>query len=155
MMNLIEQLKRHEGFEPDYYQCTANKKTIGYGRNVDDNPFSKDELKFLGRSEFDVEPITEYEAEYLLLNDVNAVIEKIKPLLPWQNLCAPRQAVCVNMAFNLGTNGFYKFKKMLAAINDSFYERAAREMINSRWAKQVPNRANELAIQMHTGEWHE
>ena len=61
MMNLIEQLKRHEGFRSDYYQCSADKKTIGYGRNVDNNPFSSEELKMLGRDEFTAEPMTEDE----------------------------------------------------------------------------------------------
>ena len=153
MINLIEQLKVHEGFEPDYYQCTANKRTIGYGRNVDNNPFSTKELEFLGRDEFIDEPMTEEEAEHLLENDVNEVTALIKDHLPWADLCPARQGVCVNMAFNLGVSGFFKFKNMIAAMNDCYYEKAANEMLNSRWAKQVTNRANELAIQMDSGEW--
>ena len=58
MMNLIEQLKEHEGFRANYYLCSSNKKTIGYGRNLDNNPFSNKELAILGRSEFDAQPIT-------------------------------------------------------------------------------------------------
>lgn len=152
-MNLIEQLKRHEGFRDDYYHCTANKKTIGYGRNVDNNPFSIKELKILGRDCFTAEPMTEDEAEQLLLNDVNEVIELIKHHLLWDELCFARQAVCVNMAFNLGVSGFLRFKNMLSAINNCFYEKAALEMLDSRWAKQVSNRANELAVQMDSGAW--
>lgn len=152
-MNLIEQLKRHEGFESDYYQCTADKRTIGYGRNVDDNPFSKAELEMLGREDFDIEPMTEDEAEELLVNDVNSVIDKIKPLLPWAELCPSRQAVCANMAFNLGTYGFSKFKKMIAALHDKAYAKAAVEMLDSRWAEQVYQRASDLSWQMKDGEW--
>ena len=152
-MNLIEQLKVHEGFEDNFYQCTADKRTIGYGRNVDDNPFTKAELEMLGREDFDLEPMTKDEAEFLLENDVNAVIAKIKPLLPWGDLCPARQAVCANMAFNLGSYGFSKFKNMIKAINEQFYEKASVEMMDSRWARQVSNRANELAIQMHSGNW--
>lgn len=153
MMNLIEQLKRHEGFEEDYYQCTANKKTIGYGRNVEANPFSSKELAFLGRDEFIDEPMTEEEAEFLLVNDVNEVTALIQDHLPWSDMNLARQAVCVNMAFNLGVSGFFKFKNMLRALNDCYYEKAAVEMLDSRWAKQVSNRANELAVQMSTGAW--
>lgn len=153
MMNLIEQLKQQEGFEEDYYQCTANKKTIGYGRNVDANPFSTKELAYLGRDCFNTEPMTREEAEFLLVNDVNEVTELIKDHLPWADLCPARQAVCVNMAFNLGVSGFFKFKNMIRAINKACYKEAAIEMLDSRWARQVSNRANELALQMSTGAW--
>lgn len=153
MMTLIEQLKQHEGFRGNYYFCTANKKTIGYGRNVDNNPFSQAELDELGRCDFNDQPMTEEEAELLLLNDVNEVIELIKPNLPWKDLGYARQAVCVNMAFNIGVSGFLKFKNMIAALNDAFYEKAAVEMLDSKWAKQVPNRAQELALQMDSGDW--
>jgi lysozyme len=153
MMNLIEQLKRHEGFRSDYYQCSADKKTIGYGRNVDNNPFSSEELKMLGRDVFTVEPMTEDEAEQLLLNDVNGVVSNIDGHLPWVLLGSARQAVCVNMAFNLGVVGFLKFKNMITAINDCYYEKAAVEMLDSRWAKQVGGRSEELAIQMNLGTW--
>ena len=114
LMNLIKQLKGHEGFKGDYYICTGGKKTIGFGRNVENNPFSEEELKMLGRTEFKEMPMTEEEAEVLLMNDVNSVIYQIKPMLPWNELCSSRQAVCVNMAFNLGVEGFSKFKHTLA-----------------------------------------
>ena len=152
-MNLIDQLKRHEGFRSDYYQCTADKKTIGYGRNVDNNPFSTKELEFLGRDVFCEKPMIEEEAEYLLLNDVNEIVELIKDHLPWGKLCPVRQAVCVNMAFNIGVSGFFKFKNMLRALNDFHFEKAAIEMLDSKWANQVTKRACELALQMDAGKW--
>lgn len=153
MINLIEQLKEHEGFEPDYYQCAAGKKTIGYGRNVDDNPFSPKELNMLGRDEFNCNPMTEEEAEILLVNDVKAVEAIIKDHLPWANLCFARQAVCLNMAFNLGVSGFFQFKNMLRAIHKECFKEAAIEMLDSKWADQVGDRANELAKQMCVGLW--
>lgn len=153
MMNLIEQLQKHEGFVDNYYECTAGKKTIGYGRNVDANPFSSNELAILGRCEFDEEPMTEDEAEQLLLNDVNEIAVLIKDHLPWSELCSARQAVCINMAFNLGVSGFFKFKNMIRAIKKECYKEAAIEMFDSRWASQVASRSDELAMQMSTGEW--
>lgn len=153
MMNLIEQLKAHEGFESNYYKCTAQKKTIGYGRNVENNPFSEDELKVLGRTEFDDQPMTEEEAELLLVNDIERVKKDIQHKLKWNELSKPRQAVCINMAFNLGVAGFFNFRNMILALDDCYYERAAREMLDSLWAKQVKGRAEQLATQMYTGEW--
>lgn len=152
-MNLIEQLKRHEGFRDDYYQCTANKKTIGYGRNVDNNPFTDDELKMLGREDFCLEPMTEEEAEFLLVNDVKAIHNAIYNNVRLSRLNLARQAVCVNMAFNLGINGFLRFKNMIKAIKADEFEQAANEALDSRWASQVGNRATELATQLATGEW--
>ena len=153
MMNLIEQLKRHEGFRDNYYQCTANKQTIGYGRNVENNPFSKKELEMLGRDCFSDEPMTEDEAEQLLVNDVNEVIESIKSQMPWEKLCPARQAVCVNMAFNIGASGFFKFRNMIRAIRKACYKEAAIEALDSKWANQVGSRADELARQLSTGDW--
>ena len=153
MMNLIEQLKVHEGFEANYYQCTAGKKTIGYGRNVEDNPFSSKELALLGRCEFDETPMTEDEAEQLLVIDVNEVTVLIKDHLPWDELNSARQAVCINMAFNLGVTGLFKFKNMMRAIRKQCYREAAIEMLDSRWANQVGSRADDLAQQMNAGNW--
>lgn len=152
-MNLIEQLKLHEGFRSDFYLCSAGKKTIGYGRNVENNPFSQEELNHLGRSEFLLEPMTEDEAEYLLVNDVKAVEIKLQTLPFWNDLSSARKAVCLNMAFNLGVAGFFQFKNMISALSGAFYERAAREMLDSKWATQVKQRAECLSAQMLTGEW--
>ena len=153
MMILLEQLKEHEGFRGNYYLCTANKKTIGYGLNVDNNPFSNEELKQLGRCEFDTQPMTKDEAEVLLENDIDKVIVLIKDHLPWDALCEARKAVCANMAFNLGVSGFFKFKNMISAINKACFIEAAAEMANSRWAQQVGYRADCLVMQMATGKW--
>lgn len=152
-MNLIEQIKAHEGFRGDYYCCTAGKKSIGYGRNVENNPFSHDELVYMGRNVFSVEPMTKDEAEYLLINDLNNVIESLKDKISLDSLSKPRKAVCINMAFNLGVNGFMGFKKMLSALSEFDYDKAATEMLDSRWADQVKSRSTTLALQMSTGEW--
>lgn len=154
-MNLIDQLKRHEGFRGNYYQCTAKKKTIGYGRNVDNNPFSKKELKMLGRVDFNSVPMTKEEAEKLLKNDVNKTIELIKDRLPWDELSDARKAVCVNMAFNLGITGFLRFRNMQRALRKHCYKEAAIEMADSLWHKrsQVGNRSEELILQMDSGDW--
>lgn len=154
-MNCIEQLKLHEGFRGDYYQCTANKKTIGYGRNVENNPFTADECKLLGLPErsFSSQPMTETEAELILANDFESVSQSLVEKIDLEDHNAARQAVIINMAFNLGVNGLLKFKNMLAAFDAKLYKQAADEMLDSRWAKQVGHRAEELAEQMETGSW--
>ena len=124
---LLPQLKRHEGLRLHPYKCPADKWTIGYGRNLEDRG------------------ITEAEAEYLLVNDVDETINQLSAMPGYNNADTKRKAVLVNMAFQMGVTGVKQFKNMWAAIENQDYEEAAAEMLNSRWAGQTPNRASELA----------
>jgi len=136
-MELIEQLKRHEGFRSKPYLCTAGKTTIGYGRNLDDVGITKDE------------------AETLLKHDINTAIAQLIARYPFvDNLDTVRFDCLINMCFNLGITRLSKFKKMWAAIEQGSYRRASEEMMDSKWAKQVGLRAEELAYQMLTGEYY-
>lgn len=131
----IEQVKRHEGFRRHPYYCTAKKFTIGYGRNLDD----------VG--------ITEEEAGELLKNDITECQAGVNKNIS-VDLCNPaRVGVLVNMAYNLGLKGLMAFSKMIAKVEKGDFNGAAEEMLDSRWAQQVPNRAQSLALQMQTGEW--
>ncbi len=69
----------------------------------------------------------------------------------WSGLNLPRQAVLLNMSYNLGVGGLMGFPHMLASAEAGDYSRAADEMLNSKWARQVRNRANRLAGQMESG----
>jgi len=134
----IEQLKKHEGFRTHAYKCTSGKWTIGYGRNIDEDGGPG---------------ITEEEAEHLLLNDLVTYRTGCEQEIAFfEDLDLVRQDTLVNMAFNMGVAGLLKFRNMLKAIQDKDWERAGREMLNSRWARQVGRRAEELSLQMVTGE---
>lgn len=136
MTKLIEQIKRHEGLRLKPYNCTAGKLTIGYGRNLESNG------------------ITEYEAEILLHHDINGVYNKLRLALKfWPQLNDARRNVLINMGFNIGTHGLLGFKKTLKLVEEGKYNLAAIEMLDSKWAKQVPDRALELSVQMDTGEF--
>lgn len=131
---LLPQLKRHEGLRLKPYRCTKGKLTIGYGRNLDD----------VG--------ITDAEAEQLLLNDVAKVLDQLQRVPTFCELDEARQAIIANMCFQLGYSGLMQFRNMWAALQEHDYQRAADEMLDSRWARQTPNRANELADLMREGE---
>lgn len=136
MTSLEDQLIDHEGLELKPYQCTADKLTIGVGRNIEDRG------------------ITEDEARYLLKNDIKIVEDELlekKPVVA--GLDAVRQRVLVDMGFNLGIPTLLKFQNMWAAIEEEDFERAADEAMDSRWAKQVGRRAERLCQAMATGEW--
>lgn len=134
-MNSIELLKKHEGYRRHPYLCTAGKWTVGYGRN----------LAAVG--------VSEEEATYLLERDVLWAITHLRTEPYWLDLNDVRQAVLINMVFNLGWAGFNKFRRMIARIKDKDYTGAAAEMLASSWATQVKGRATELAEMMETGQW--
>ena len=135
-MDKIELIKKHEGLRLSPYKCTSGKLTIGYGRNIEDNGISKQE------------------AEIMLCNDISSCQNELDLNIPaWRDLSEPRRAVLINMVFNLGYPRFSKFKKMLQAIKEKDFNRAAAEMLDSRWARQVGNRAIELAEIMKTDKY--
>lgn len=133
--SLLQQLKRHEGLKLKPYKCPRGYLTIGYGRNLE------------------ARGITAQEANELLLNDVSEVEEALHRMGLLSDPSDVRRAVIINMAFQIGVSGLLKFNNMLSAYLDGYYELAAKEMLNSKWAIQTPNRAKELAEQMQTGEW--
>ena len=132
---LIKQLKKHEGLELKPYKCTSNKLTIGIGRNLED----------VG--------ISEIEAEYLLMNDLDTYMTAAKTYDWYNGLNDARKAVIVSMLFNMGQTNFNKFLKMKQALSVGDHAEAAKQMLDSRWAKQVKGRAVELSKQMETGRW--
>ena len=64
-----------------------------------------------------------------------------------------RQAVVIDMLYNIGPARFAGFKKMRAAIERGDFETATKEMLDSKYAKQVVKRAAENARMLKTGEW--
>ena len=135
MKNLIEdvakQIKIDEGFVSTPYECTAGKITIGYGRNIEDNG------------------ITREEAEMLLRNDIQSTRGELSSKFDWFLLMPyDKQAVLINMCFNLGLTRLLKFKKMLAALKVKDYKEASIQMLDSKWAEQVGERATRLSDAM-------
>ena len=129
-----ELIKKHEGLRLKPYKCTAGKLTIGYGRNLED----------MG--------ITQEEAEQMLHNDIQNCYSECSKFSFWNKLNEARQAVLIDMCFNLGITRLKGFKKMLAALEVGAYYRAAAEMLDSKWAREVKTRATELAEIMKKGE---
>lgn len=134
---LISELIRDEGEILHAYADSLGYLTIGVGRLID---------KRRGGG------ITKEESRYLLSNDIKAKeVDLDKHILWWRGLSPVRQRVILNMAFNLGISGLLGFKNTLLAIKQGDYERAAKGMLASKWAKQVGARANRLAQMMRNG----
>ncbi len=134
METVKEQLIRYEGLRLHVYKCPAGFQTIGVGRNLE------------GKG------ITKEEAMILLDNDIDEFKFALEETYDWfENLSESRQAVIINMAFNLGMSGFGKFKKMISAIESFDWDEASVQMMHSRWATQVGRRAEELSKAMKEG----
>lgn len=131
---LLEQLERHEGLRLKPYQDTVGKTTIGFGRNLDDRGISEDE------------------AGFMLDNDIDLVEEELERMPLYLSLDPIRQVVLANMAFNMGMPTLLTFSRMLGALAEKDWDRAAAEMMNSKWARQVGSRADELSELMRRGE---
>jgi lysozyme len=144
-----EQLLRHEGLRLKPYRCTAGKLTIGIGRNLDDCG------------------ISQTEAYVLLENDIQNCERQLLDEIPeiYNPLDEVRKSVLLNMCISipqsrfaplrepcyLGINGLLGFKNTLAFIQAGDWERAANNMLVSKWAKQVGRRAIELSELMRKG----
>jgi lysozyme len=99
----------------------------------------------------DTHGISAAESNVLLDNDLAEVSSALSVYPWWTSLSAVRQFVIVSMAFNMGVVGILGFAHMITALTRRDYPQAAREMLASRWAKQVPARSLRLAEIMLTG----
>ena len=132
-MSLTDDLMKHEGLRLKPYKDTEGVLTIGYGHNLEEG-ISKDT------------------ARYILEEDIFNHALELKEAFPViMELSTVRRDVLINMAFNLGVSRLRKFKKMWEALYIEKYSVAADEMLDSKWARQVGNRAVELADRMRSG----
>ena len=154
---LMDKLVAHEGLRLQVYKDTLGIDTIGIGRNLEGRGISEEELDWMDIPNMDAiyeHGISEADATYLAQNDVQIVEEELLRAHPCvENLDAVRQLVLIDMAFNLGVPRLCKFKKMWAAIHENKFDVAAKEMLDSRWARQVKSRSTKLAHAMHHGEF--
>jgi lysozyme len=151
MSKAVEQIGAEEGMKTRVYKCSLGFDTIGKGYCLDKNPLKLSEFELKDMRE---NGCSEAKATLLLTRMVEELTDSLdKHIDFYSELDAPRRDVLTNMAYQLGVSGVLKFKGALAAIKHSKYELAAKEMLDSVWARQTPNRAKRLAKQMETGEY--
>lgn len=124
--SIKDYIKENEGLRLKPYRCLADKLTIGYGRNLDDVGISKTE------------------AEYMLAGDIGRCFESLTAIFGqplFMGLSYNRKMVLVDMVFNLGTTRFLRFEKLIRAVRYSNFVEAANQILDSKYAKQLPNRS--------------
>tara|TARA_B100000902_G_scaffold388990_1_gene435454 strand:- start:5 stop:478 length:474 start_codon:yes stop_codon:yes gene_type:complete len=91
-------------------------------------------------------PITQTRCDELLFQDLNIVLKECESRFHenWKDWPEEVRLIIANMAFNLGLTRLVKFQKMFKALNEGDYKQASIEGLDSKWAKQVYNRAKRL-----------
>ena len=128
LQEIVEDIKKHEGFRAKVYECTEGYDTIGYGFAVKDLIIDEDI------------------ATLILMRKLHTLLERITIAFPWfKDIDDKAKGVVINMCYQLGIRGFSKFKKTIYYLETEQYEEASSEMLDSLWAKQTPGRAKELS----------
>ena len=133
-MTLREQLERDEGRRHTAYADTAGHLTIGVGHNL--------------RT-----PLSDAAIDQILDDDIRGAMAECALIPFWMNLSEVRQAVLVNLTFNMGFQGLMTFRRMLTAMDAEDWNQAAQELLDSKYATQVGVRADRLALQLSTDQW--
>ena len=138
---LRRQLEIDEGVKYEVYLDHLNKKTFGIGHLVlDKDPESKMEVG---------DPVSERRVEEAFDKDIQSVIDDCQKLYSNFNAMPEEcKQITANMMFNMGLPKMKAFKKMNAAIENEDYLKASEEMIDSKWYRTVPNRADRLVQRM-------
>ena len=138
---LLESVKKHEGYRNKVYLDTLGKRTVGVGHLCVEDFWEDDK---------------EYEESFLmeiLQKDLQEAIRGAKELME-EHGCADiderAEEILIEMVFQLGMTGVSKFRNMWKCLSELNYLGASFEMLDSRWAKQTPNRANGMADVMRS-----
>ena len=126
--NLINGIETREGFEGMPYNDTRGFPTIGFGTLL---PISEDEGRML--------------LEHRLKNSMQELLNE-KPFVT--NLPEEIQEVLAEMAYQLGVPKLMLFKKMWKAVEDEDWNGMIREMYDSLWYKQTPDRVKALVVKV-------
>ena len=128
-------LTKHEGLRLQMYKCSVGIYTIGVGHNLEDKG------------------ISERAAQVMLEDDIeDAITDLERNISYFKDLPTLVQEALVNLCFNLGMPRLMQFKKTLAYLKAGKYEKAANEVLDSRYASQVGYRALEVAEMIRSAE---
>ena len=128
MSNLIDSIKKHEGYVGIVYKDSLGIDTIGYGFAIKDLELDEDVC------------------EIILERKVKDLQDRVDNKFNWYRYMPPEiKDIVLEMCYQMGVYGFSCFKKTIAYLQDNQWEKASVEMLDSRWAQQTPNRAQEMS----------
>ena len=142
---VFEQLKIDEGVVNEIYLDHLGYPTFGVGHLILES--DEEHGREVGT------PVTEERVRSCFETDLNIAIGECELLYEdgvFGNLPDEVQQILVNMMFNMGRTRLSKFKKMHAAILEGNWKEAAVEGRDSKWHKQVTNRAERLMVRLES-----
>jgi len=151
---IYNQLALHEGIKPEVYNDSKGNRTIGIGFNLEE-PSNRKKAEALGFNVQDMlsgkKVLSDREIKILYNESIKQAADDANAFLPRAGRQPPVvQKVLIDMAFNLGLTKLNEFKKMREALLKGDYNKAADEMINSKWYHQVGDRSKRLVDMMRS-----
>ncbi len=141
IQQLRKQLEIDEGVKYDIYLDHLGLPTFGIGHLV--TKTDPESGQAVGT------PISKERVAECFDMDVQSVINDCNKLYEdFENLPEEVQQIIANMMFNMGYTRLSKFKGMKRGVDSKDWNQAADEMVDSRWYRQVTNRANRLVERM-------
>ena len=134
--DVLEMIKRHEGYRDKVYLDSKGVPTVGYGHALQVG--SKVSLAV---------------ADKLFWDDMRSVYDDYSTLGIDLEADTVRKAVLLDLLFNLGLPRLLMFKRFLAAVRAGEWAKAEYELVESKWHKQVGVRAEELEQMIFSGEY--
>lgn len=126
----IDQIADDEGYRPCAYKDSLGLVTVGFGTLVD------------GKMQVG-ECIDGHKAVELLREHYTIASNSVDKRYPWAK--GETRLALINLSYNMGETRLGKFKLTLEHLKEMEYDKAAGELLNSRYAHQVPNRAGRMA----------
>ena len=138
---LRQEIQNDEGRVNSVYLDHLSLPTIGIGHLIKE---SDPEYGLPVGTVIDDERINE-----LFDQDIKVTLSECEQLYGnFNDLPEEVQKILANMMFNLGRPRLSKFRKLCKAVADRDWQECAIQMEDSRWHKQVTNRANRLISRM-------
>ena len=133
---------QHEGYSHTMYK-DRNGWSIGYGYSLTQNPLGLDKKTIANMKRYGVSEASSRQlVTQLCLKSENALEAKFE----WfKGMSNPHKYVMLDMTYNLGIGGIEKFDRAIYHLKNHHNTAASRELLQSKWAKQVHGRAIELA----------
>lgn len=145
MNTTLRLIELEEGYREKSYYCSEMYPTIGIGKRIGQY---KQSLR-----DFDLISVPKSVAYAWLEHDLQTIVNQCKSFDWFDRLNQARKDVIISMVYQLGFDGFNKFKKTIKLISEGKFVEAGQEMLDSKWAKQTRDRAYRHSKVMAVGDW--
>ena len=137
MVRLKDEVSADEGVVLEVYLDHLGYPTVGVGHLI-----LEGDQEYREGTGF---KINQTRCDELFYQDIKNVLNDCEGhLSEWSTYPEEVKLIVANMAFNLGITRLKKFKMMFSALNEGDWVEASKQGLDSKWAKQVYNRAHRL-----------